>query len=396
MSPGRRPVRGWRVLAGIAVAAVILTAALWPESTEVDVVAVVRGPLQVTVDEEGETRVRERYVVSAPVTGRLHRIELEPGDQVTRGQTLARLTAAAPALLDARVEAELNASVAASRAALGTARAERERAAAAHARAQSALSRQRELEAAGLVSRDVLEVAETALHTTAETLKAAEFAVTRAEYELSSAQARLRQQGSPGGVSQVVSPIDGVVLKRLRESESVVPLGEPLIEVGNPGHLEIVSDLLSADAVRVRAGQRVMVEQWGGGVTLNGIVRLVEPSGFMKISALGVEEQRVNVIIDFADPAAAGRLGDAFRVEVRIVVWQGDNVLKVPVGALFRHAAGWATFAVDGNRARRRAVAIGHRNDLDAEISGLSEGDQIILHPPDTLEDGSRVTTRTR
>ena len=396
MSRTWRLVRSWRVLAAIAVVAAILAAALWPESTEVDVVPVVRGPLQVTLDEEGETRVRERYVVSAPVTGRLHRIELEPGDTVKRGQTLARLTAAPPALLDVRAEAELDAAVDAARAALGTMRAERARATAEHARAQSALTRQRELAAAGLISREELDVAETALRTAAETVKAAEFGVTRAEYELASAQARLRQQGSPGGVSEVVAPVDGVVLKRLRESESVVQLGEPLIEVGNPDRLEIVADLLSTDAVRVRSGQRVLLEQWGGGATLHGIVRRVEPSGFMKVSALGVEEQRVNVIIDFVDSNAAASLGDAYRVEVRIVVWQGDDVLKVPVGALFRDGDGWAVFAIDGDRAHRRTVTVDHRNSLEGEITGLSQSDRIVLHPPDTLEHGARVVERNR
>jgi HlyD family secretion protein len=396
MSRGWGLVRSWRVLAATAVVAAILAAALWPESVQVDVAAVVRGPLQVTLDEEGETRVRERYVVSAPVSGRLHRIELEPGDTVRRGQTLARLTAAPPALLDVRAEGELQAAVAAARAALGTARADRERTAAAHARAQSALARQRELGAAGAISRDDLEAAETALRTAAETLKAAEFGVTRAEYELASAQARLRQQGAPGRVHDVVAPVDGVVLRRLRESEAIVQLGEPLVEIGNPGQLEVVADLLSTDAVRVAPGQTVLLEQWGGGATLHGLVRRVEPSGFMKVSALGVEEQRVNVIIDFADPAAATALGDAYRVEVRIVVWQGADALKVPVGALFRHGAGWAVFVIDGDRARRTEVTVDHRNSAEAEVGGLQAGDRIVLHPPDTLEDGARVEERPR
>jgi HlyD family secretion protein len=380
----------------LAVVAVILTAALWPESVEVDAVQVVRGPLQVTLDDEGETRVRERYVVSAPVTGRLHRIELEPGDKVRRGQTLARLTAAPPALLDVRAEGELKAAVDAARAALGTMRAERDRAAAAHARAQSVLARERRLSAEGAISRDDAEVAETTMRTAAETLKAAEFAVARAEYELASAQARLRQQGSPGRVSEVAAPVDGVVLKRMRESEAIVQLGEPLVEIGNPDQLEVVADLLSTDAVRVTPGQRVLLEQWGGGATLQGLVRRVEPSGFTKVSALGVEEQRVNVVIDFADPASAARLGDAYRVEVRIVVWRGEDVLTVPVGALFRHGDGWAVFAIDGDRVRLRTVTVGHRNSLDAEVRGLAEGQQVVLHPPDTLEDGDRVVGRIR
>jgi HlyD family secretion protein len=183
------------------------------------------------------------------------------------------------------------------------------------------------------------------------------------------------------------------VLKRLRESESIVQLGEPLIEIGDPDRLEVVADLLSTDAVRVRPGLPVLLEQWGGGV-LEGLVRRVEPSGFMKVSALGVEEQRVNVIIDFADAGAAAGLGDGYRVEVRIVVWRGDSVLKLPLGALFRYGDGWAVFAVDGERARRRPVTVGHRNSIEAEVEGLAEGQRVVLHPPDTLEDGARIVER--
>jgi HlyD family secretion protein len=275
-------------------------------------------------------------------------------------------------------------------------RAERDRAAAAHARAQSVLARERRLSAEGAISRDEADVADTTMRTAAETLKAAEFAVARAEYELASARARLRQQGSPGRVSEVAAPVDGVVLKRMRESEAIVQLGEPLVEIGNPDRLEVVADLLSTDAVRVTPGQRVLLEQWGGGATLQGLVRRVDPSGFTKVSALGVEEQRVNVVIDFADPASAARLGDAYRVEVRIVVWRAEDVLTVPVGALFRHGDGWAVFKIDGDRVRLHAVTAGHRNSLDAEVRGLAEGQRVVLHPPDTLEDGDRVVGRIR
>ena len=392
-----RMARSWRFLAMVAVVAAILAAALWPESIEVDVTQATRGPLQVTIDEEGETRVRERYVVSAPVAGRLQRIELEPGDPVSKGRTvLARLAPAPPTLIDARTQAELSASVEAARAALGQARAERERAATALTRAASALKRQRELADAGLISRDELEIADTTLRAAEESSKAAGFTVARAEYELTSARARLEQQGGPGGrVSEVVSPIDGVVLKRLRESETIVQVGEPLVEVGNPRQLEVVADLLSTDAVRVSPGRPVLLEQWGGDHTLRGSVRRVEPSGFMKVSALGVEEQRVNVIIDFVDQAAAAKvIGDAYRVEVRIVIWQDDNVLRVPVGALFRRGDDWAVFRLEGDRARIRVVTVAHRNSEAAEITGLEEGDQVVMHPPDTLEDDSRVIAR--
>jgi HlyD family secretion protein len=392
-----RWLTNWRILATAVVVLTILGVALWPAAIEVDVTQAQRGPLQVSIDEEGETRVRERFQVSAPVAGRLQRIGLEPGDPVTRGRTvLARINPAQPTLLDTRMQAELTAAVEASRAAEGQARAERARAAAALARAQSSLRRQQELAESGTISRDELEVAQTALRTAEEAVKAADFNVSRAEYDLQVARARLQQPAAGGRAIEIVSPIDGVVLKRMRESEAVVPAGEPLIEVGNFDHLEVVADLLSTDAVRVRPKARVLIEQWGGGRTLEGRVRRVEPSGFTKVSALGVEEQRVNVIIDFVDPADAARaLGDSYRVEVRIVAWEEPDVLKVPVGSLFRRGDEWAVFVIDGGRARTELVELGQRSASEAQVTkGLEAGRPIVLHPPDTLRDGVRVTAR--
>ena len=303
-------------------------------------------------------------------------------------------------LLDARTQAELTAAVEAARAAVGQARAERERSAAALARTQSLLRRQQELAAAGAISRDDLEATQTAVRTAEEALKVADFSINRAEYDLQVARARLQQPG-PGGAPlgrmiEIVSPIDGVVLKRVRESESTVQAGEPLIEVGDPRRLEVVADLLSTDAVRVPPNARVLIEQWGGGLTLEGRVRRVEPSGFTKISALGVEEQRVNVIIDFVDPARASRsLGDSYRVEVRIVVWEEPDVLKVPVGSLFRRGDDWAVFVIENGRARTELVELGQRNSTAAQVTkGLDAGQPVVLHPPDTLRDGVRVTER--
>jgi len=392
-----RSLTNWRILTTAVVVLTIFGVALWPAAIEVDVTQAQRGPLQVTIDEEGQTRVRERFQVSAPVAGRLQRIELEPGDPVVRGRTvLARINPAQPTLLDARMQAELAAAVESARAAEGQARAERARAAAALARAQSSLRRQQELADSGTISRDDLEVAQTALMTAEEALKAADFNVTRAEYDLQVARARLQQPSAAGRPIEIVSPIDGVVLKRMRESEAVVPAGEPLIEVGNFDRLEVIADLLSTDAVRVPPKARVLVEQWGGGRTLEGRVRLVEPSGFTKVSALGVEEQRVNVVIDFVDPGDAARaLGDSYRVEVRIVVWEEPDVLKVPVGSLFRRGEEWAVFVIDGGRARTELVELGRRSASESQVTkGLEAGRPIVLHPPDTLRDGVRVTPR--
>jgi HlyD family secretion protein len=369
--------------------------ALWPDTIEVDLAKATRGPLEVTIDEEGETRVRERFVISAPVAGRLQRIELEPGDRVVRGMVLARLVPAPPALLDARSRAELASAAEAARAALGQAQAERARAQATLERSQAALKRQVELSRAGLIPPDELEAAQTAARTADDARRAAEFSAARAQFELDSARARVQQPASGGAPVDVRSPVDGVVLKRLRESESVVPVGESLLEVGDPTALEIVSDLLSTDAVRVTAGQPVRLEQWGGSEPLIGRVRRVEPSGFMKVSALGVEEQRVNVIIDFTDAAAAKALGDNYRTEVRIVIWHADNVLRVPAAALFRQGDVWAVFGVENGRVRARVVTLGQRNATETEVTaGLAEGDEVVLHPPDTLADGMRVTAR--
>jgi HlyD family secretion protein len=391
-----RLLRSPRLLLTIAIVGAITAAAFWPETMVVDVVTATEGPMQVTIDEEGETRVRDRFVISAPLAGLITRIELEPGDEVRRKATvLVRMMAQEAPLLDPRTRTELGAAVEAARAAVGQAQAERGRAAASLARARSALERQKSLAEAGLVARDDLEAAQTAVTTADEAARAAEFAVSRAEYELQLSRARMQSPAGGGANIQITAPIDGVVLKRLRESAGVVAAGEPLLEIGDANQLEIVSDLLSTDAVRVPAHAEVLIDRWGGAHPLQGRVRRVEPSGFMKISALGVEEQRVNVIIDLADPAAARALGDGYRVEVRIITWRADRVLKIPVGSLFRRGEGWAVFLVSDGVARLQPVQLGERNDTDAQIvDGVSAGQTIVLHPPDTLGDGARVAVR--
>jgi HlyD family secretion protein len=336
-------------------------------------------------------------VVSAPVAGRLQRVVLEPGDAVRAGQVVAALLPADPVPLDARSRAEAVAAAEAARAALGQARAELERARSAAALASSELRRNRDLAATGVVSGQALDAAEAGDRSAAEALRAAEFGVAAAEQQLVAARARLGESiGARGAAIELRSPIDGVVFKRLRESERVVPAGDPVLELGDPGSLEIVSDLLSSDAVKVAAGAPVIVEQWGGERMLRGKVRRVEPSGFMKVSALGVEEQRVNVVVDFEAPREAWKaLGDGYRVEVRIVVWEGADVLKAPLGALFRRGEEWATFVAEGGRARLRPIEIGHRNGLQAEVvKGLAAGDTVVVHPPDGLADGARIAER--
>jgi HlyD family secretion protein len=389
-----------RVLISVAVVAGLLAVALWPRSVAVETAAVTRGPLMVTIDEEGVTRVRDRFVVSSPVGGRVLRIELEPGDTVKRGQIVARVRAEAPPLLDERTRAEAQAAIESARAALGRARAEEQRARATLAQLQRELTRVRELARSRVVSAQELDAREGEAKVAEESVNAAVFAVQAATSELQRAQARLAPPAADqsGRVVTVTAPVDGVVLKRLRESESVVPPGDPLVEIGDPHRLEIVADLLSTDAVRVRPGARTMIEQWGGDQPLEARVRRIEPAGFTKISALGVEEQRVNVVIDFGDPAAASAaLGDAYRVEVRVVTWEAPSVLKVPTGALFRDGAKWAVYTVENGRARRTIVELGHQTGQEAGVtSGLSEGARVIMHPGDTLADGARVAERSQ
>jgi HlyD family secretion protein len=384
-----------RVLIPVAVVGGLLAVALWPKSVAVEPGAVSRGPLMVTVDEEGMTRVRDRFVVSSPVAGRVLRIELEPGDAVTRGQVVAHVRAETPPLLDERTRAEAQAAIESARAALGRARAEEQRARATLAQLQRELTRIRELAQSRVVSAQELEAREAEAKVAEESVNAAVFAVQAATSALQGAQARLAPptRDAAGRVVSVAAPADGVVLKRLRESESVVPPGDPLIEIGDPHRLEIVVDLLSTDAVRVRRGARAIIEQWGGEQQLEARVRRIEPSGFTKISALGVEEQRVNVVLDFVDPAAAfAALGDAYRVEVRIVIWEAAAVLKAPTSALFRQGEKWAVYTVEDGRARRVIVELGHQTGQEAEIvSGVAEGAPVILHPVDTLVDGARV-----
>lgn len=245
------------------------------------------------------------------------------------------------------------------------------------------------------MSREDFETAQTTRAAAASAQTAAEHAVARAEAEWQATKARLSRPGTSTGVISVRAPVNGVVLKRLRESESVVAAGEPLMEIGDPRQIEIVADLLSADAVRVHTGDSVSIERWGGSEALHGTIRRVEPSGFLKVSALGVEEQRVNVIVSLDDPAAAAELGDGYRVDVRIAIWRSDAALTVPIGSLFRNGRDWAVFVLEDGRARMRTVEVGQRNnDVAQVLSGVAAGERVVLHPPDTVGDNTRIGAR--
>jgi len=385
---------------GVVLVGAILYAFL-PGPVPVEVSGVSSGPLQVTVEEDGKTRVIDRFVVSAPVAGYAQRVELDVGDPVTRGQPLVVVEPLRSQVLDPRSRAEAESRVSAAMASLNAAQ-ENERAAATEAEHAAAdLERLKPLFESGYASKELFDKAESEARRTAATHRSAQFAVEVARHELEAARTALRYSGA--GRSETLpeqvmirAPVDGRVLKIQHKSEGVVAAGESLIEVGNPRSLEVETDVLSADAVRIKPGARVLFDRWGGGAPLEGRVRMIEPVGFTKISALGVEEQRVWVISDFVSaPEQWERLGDGYRVEARFIIWESDHVLQVPTSALFRHGDGWVVFVLDGHRARRRPVDVGHRSGLSAEIlGGLKAGERVITHPSDAIDDGVRVRVR--
>jgi len=391
----RRRIVIWGVLGILTVA--LLVAALVPRAASVDLAEVRRGDLVVTLDHEGMTRVRDRFTIAAPFHGRVQRITLEPGDLVTAGETvLAAFRPTDPVPLDLRSRTMAEAQLRAGEAALDRARAEREWIHAEREFALAAHQRARQLAAEGFLPEEALEAAATEARARSEALAAADAAVRAARHELEAAHAALLEAGGSGkGLTamELRSPVSGVVLRRMRESEAPVPAGEPLLEVADPADLEVIADYLSADAVRIRPGMPVAIEQWGGELELRGRVQRVEPSGFMKISALGVEEQRVWVVVDLEDPREAWQaLGDGYRVEVRVVTTQRSDVVLAPTSALFRRGDGWAVFVRDGSRVRLRAVTVGERTPLEAEIlDGLAPGEQVVVHPSDAVADGRRV-----
>ena len=396
---GRRRAVMWTL--GALFVGAIVWVAFRPRPVPVDTATVSRGALQVTIDQEGRTRVHDRYVVSAPVAGRVLRVELEPGDPVNAGQTVATFLPGAPPLLDARARAEAEARVGAADAAVSQARASLAETRGRLELAERERARTTELFNQKVVPQASLDQAETGAKTAAESASAAEAAVKAAEHQAEAARAALVQLDSSRGASDarpttMRSPVDGVVLQRLHESEAIVPAGEPIVEIGNPADLEVVADYLSTDAVKIQPGMAAIIDRWGGDHPLDARVRLVEPYGFVKISALGVEEQRVNVILALADARRVWEaLGDGYRVEARVVLWQGDAVLKVPASALFRQGDGWAVFVADAGRARLRPVTIGHQTGVEAEVlDGLAEGDIVLVHPSDSVVDGVQVEPR--
>ena len=405
-----------RILARLfltAALAAVAGAIVWgfrPEPVPVDTCTVVRGDLAVSVGDDGVTRIKERYVVSAPLAGRTSRVELHAGDPVVAAETLlVSIEPTDPALLDPRAVAEAEARVEAARAARKQADPVLDRARVQLEYTKADLERARELFPTKAVSHEELDRAERSWRTAVEDVKAAEYQVSITQYELALAEAALlRTKPSPTAARgdrtaadwsmDLFSPVDGRLLRIFQESSAVVAAGTPLVEVGDPSGLEIVIDLVSEDAVQVQSGDRAEITAWGGGGPLAAHVRIVEPRGFMKVSPLGVEEQRVNVILDFdSPPADRPTLGDDFRVEARITVDEAHDAVLAPLSALFRSEKGEAVFVVEAGRARLVPVRSGRRGDRLAEVlEGLRGGEQVVEYPADKVADGTTVRVRTK
>ena len=385
------------ILLLLVAAVVVGLLMMWlrPTPTRVDVAGVSRAAMTVTVDGEGKTRVRDRYVVAAPVAGRLRRILLRRGDAVKSGQLIAQIDPLPLSPLDPRQRAEAVARVNAAEDAKREIDRMVERNKATYDQARRELERSEILVRDGYASRQELERSQTAVSTSLREYDAARSRAESAAHEVEVARAALlaRNQSSPAASVKIHAPTDGRVLGVVEESERVVVAGAPLVEVSNPSKLEVVIELLSTDAVKVSPGAKVFIEAWGGPEALEARVRLIEPAAFTKVSALGIEEQRVNVIADLTAPSSV--LGDGYRVEGRIVVWHSDSVLQVPVSALFRTGDVWSLFVLEDRRARLRQVEVGQRTPTTAEIkSGVEADEEVIAHPANEITDGTRVEPR--
>ena len=386
----------------VIFAAAVVAAIVWtflPSPIGVDLAEAVQGPFEATVDADGVTRVRDRYVIAAPLAGNLQRITLRAGDAVDPGMVIARLSPVDPPLLDARTKRTAEAQLGAARARLGQMSEALARAAKARDYATSELARTRQLADAGSAARAALDRAELEANAALRDHEAARFAVDVATYELELASATLSRFNNPRRASEIIevrAPVHGRILRVLKDSEGPVALGTALVEVADPAALEVVVDVLTSDAVAITSGASASLEGWGGRSALTAHVRRVEPAAFTKVSALGIEEQRVNVILDIDAPHADwAALGDAYRVRARIVTWQADDALQVPTSALFRDGERWAVYQIDGDRARLAHVEIGRRAGLRSQVTGgLVPGQRVVMHPGDAVDDGVAVRER--
>jgi HlyD family secretion protein len=394
-----------RILAvAVLIAIVAVTVyALWPAPVLIDIADVERGPLTVTIDEEGTARIRDVFRVSAPVAGALERIPVHVGETVERDVTaVAAIRPAAPSFLDVRSRRELEAGITTAEAAVGLAEAQLNAALTGERQATADLTRAEALAAAGTIPARALEEARTANETARSAVAQAQAELALRQSQLASARARLIEPDRPVPAKEdemccldVAAPIDGVVLKLLAESAQVVAPGTPLVELGDPTDIEVVVRLLSSDAVAVARGAVATLTDWGG-PPLNARVRRVDPAGYTKVSALGIEEQRVDAVLDIIDPRQKWEgLGHSFRVMAHIQTWSADDIVRVPIAALFRRGADWNVFRVVDGRAVLTKVVIDHRNQTLAEVTqGLKATDRVVLHPSDKVTDGVSVEAR--
>lgn len=383
-------------LAVLLAVAAALAWSFWPRAVPVEIATVARRDITVTVEEEGKARIREVFTVSAPVSGQTLRIDLHAGDHVVKDETVvASIRPAAPGLLDARLKRVAEAAAAAARAGVGLAEAEVKQAEAQLTFRKTELSRTERLTLQGTVSESALDKARLEADTAAAALDSARASLAVRTRELERAQAALIETVSSDGpcCTEIKAPVSGQILRVLAESEQVVQAGMLLMDIGNPADIEVVSDVLSRDAVEIKPEVAAVIDGWGG-PPLAAKVRRVDPSAVTKVSALGIEEQRVAVILDISDPASAPQLGDGFRVVAHITVWEAKDVVSVPVAALFRQGSDWAVYRVTDGRAMLQRVNIGRRNDSFAVVvDGLVPGDTVIMHPSDQLSDGTAVAS---
>ena len=376
------------LIAALVLALIVWWA--WPTPLAVETAKVARGPLAQVVEDDGETRARDRYVVAAPVAGRLIRVQLRDGDRVKAGQLVAEI---APPPLSAADRDQLEAKLAASQALAREAEQRAQRASADHGQAVKERARVADLVVKKFMSEQALEQATLAVTTSDNELKAVRSRAAAAAAEVEAVRATMAAMRDKAPTVRVTSPVEGRVLRVNEKSERVVQSGTPLATLGDPAQLEVVVDLLSSDAVKVRPGMKMLLTGWGGPETLEAAVRLVEPAAFTKVSALGVEEQRVNIVADFK--AVPPGIGDGYRVDARIVLAEKPDALKIPVGALFRKGDRWAVFLVENGKARDATVELGLRGPREAEVTaGLAERDTVILYPPAGLTAGDRVAPR--
>jgi len=388
-----------RYAAAGLIVLILLAVTLWPASQPVDSGVVDRGPIRETVEAEGRTRLHDRYVIAAPIAAMARRMQLEPGDAIKAGQILVVLDPVTAPALDARSREEARAGLAAARARLGAAREEAKAAAAVAQQLRAEAERQRALQLNNLVALETAERAETAHMRSEREAASARFREATAVHEVQAAQAILaRDSGEQPyeAALELHAPVAGIVLRRHYESARPVQIGEPLIEIGDPATMEVEVDVLSADAVRLREGMLVELLRWGEPRPLQGRVRRVEPGGFTKFSALGVEEQRVWVLVEITSPREEWpRLGEAYRVNARFVLREATDVLRAPASAVFRQDDGEAVFRIDGSRARLTTVRTGLQGSGLVEIlEGLQANDRLVVHPDRELEDGARVSAR--